>query len=155
MRIQDSEINVDVEKTAEYYRSNTLCDCLCCRNFYAQAKERFGKLEAFLSEFGISLERPDELESVEADNTVMYLTASYSVCGKLPDSYKKTVEISDGGMDLKVVIGDSFSPNEQTGDYFMVSVYDMNLPWVLDEPIPEVLRTAEKLPKIKRLFKKD
>ena len=56
---------------------------------------------------------------------------------------------------LKIFIKGFIQRQISMGDYFMVSVYDMNLPWVLDEPIPEVLRTAEKLPKIKRLFKKD
>lgn len=153
IKINNSAIDVDVEKTREYYQLNSLCDCSCCRNFYMQAKKCFGKLDSFLSEFGISIERPDEILSTETDDAVMYLSVSYSVCGKLSDSDMQTVEIRDGGTDLKVVLGDSYVPNEQTGDCFIVSVYNISLPWVLDEPFPQV-EPVEERSKLKQFLKK-
>lgn len=47
---------------------------------------------------------------------------------------------------LSIVIKNGFaSPNEQTGEYFTISVTQIKLPWVLDEPIPKkvVLKTKK------------
>ena len=44
---------VDREKTQQYYRTHTLCGCVYCRNYYAQVKQQFPRVDAFLSEFGV------------------------------------------------------------------------------------------------------
>ena len=60
---------VDREKTQQYYRTHTLCDCVYCRNYYAQVRQQFPRLDAFLSEFGVDIARPDEIMSVELERT--------------------------------------------------------------------------------------
>ena len=57
----DGKFLVDLEKTKAYYQSHSLCDCQACRNFYQQASAAFPKLKAFLADFGVDLERPDEI----------------------------------------------------------------------------------------------
>ena len=47
--------SVDVEKTQEYYRTHSICDCAYCRNYYAQIKNKLPKLNDFLSEFGVDI----------------------------------------------------------------------------------------------------
>lgn len=158
---QDCKMEIDARKTKEYYQTHSLCDCPCCRNYYAQAKQRLTLVDEFLSDFGVSIERPDELGSVEAQEEIQYIFASYTVCGKIlkPDTYE--IDINDGGLFLNIVIGDGFVPNEQKTDYFVVTVYNIVLPWVLNdafpepEPFPEPA-TIKKgfLSKIKSLFSK-
>ena len=117
----DYVFSVDTEKTKKYYEIHTLCNCAYCRNFYAQAKDKFPKLSAFLSEFGVDIAKPDETLSVETDNAIDYIS----------------IEINDH-FPLSVVITNGFaSPNEQTGRYFTISVENIKLPWELDEPRPE------------------
>lgn len=48
----DYVFSVNTEKTKKYYEIHTLCNCAYCRNFYAQAKDKFPKLSAFLSNLG-------------------------------------------------------------------------------------------------------
>ena len=66
-KIQKDEyvFEVDIEKTIEYYKTHSLCECDCCENFYVQIKDKFPKLESFLSSFGIDISKPDEIMSVE------------------------------------------------------------------------------------------
>ena len=62
----------------------------------------------------------------------------------------------DGGLFLNIVIDNWYVPNEQKTDkYFTVTIYGIDLPWVLDEPFPENSVTRNKmsfLAKIKSLF---
>lgn len=148
---------VDLEKTREYYGRNTLCQCCNCRNYYAQAWEKFPKLEAFLEEFGVDIQRPDELGSIDLENRIDYLSADFTVCGRvekwagyefdIPDECPVSVSVHDGYV----------SPNEQTGEYFTFCVWNINLPWVLDEPfpVPPVVDAGEKKKGFfQRLFRK-
>ena len=43
----DWKFSVDIEKTKEYYRTHSICECADCRNFYAQAEEKLPKLKEF------------------------------------------------------------------------------------------------------------
>lgn len=139
MRIQkqDCIMDIDIERTKEYYASHSLCDCSNCRNYYVQIKDRFHLLDDFLLELGVSIDRPDELGSVELQDEIQYIFASYTVCGKILELDKYEIDINDGGLFLNIVIGDDYIPNEQKTDYFVVTIYNINLPWVLNEPLHE------------------
>ncbi len=133
IRKGDFVFSVDVEKTKEYYNTHLLCECVYCRNYYAQIKEQRPELTAFLSEFGVDAAKPDETWSVDLSDHVDYIGVDYTVCGK--------VEVmGDGGIyaygnrHLSVRITEGFcSPNEQTGDYFTISADNITLGWVIDE----------------------
>lgn len=43
IKIDEYTFFVDVEKTREYYKTHSLCDCASCRNFYAQARGKLPK----------------------------------------------------------------------------------------------------------------
>lgn len=128
---------VDIEKTIDYYKTHSLCECVCCENFYAQIKGKFPKLESFLADFGVDIAKPDECMSVELDNEILYIGVDYTVCGKVVSMGQYKIDIQDG-IFFNLVITDGFSsPNEQTGDYFTISISNVfELPWVLDKPFP-------------------
>lgn len=131
--------SVDIEKTKEYYKTHSLCDCVYCCNYYAQVKERFPKLDVFLSEFGVDISKPDEIFSVEMDDYIDYINVDYTVCGKTETVGKYEFDIQDN-LSLSITITDgSVSPNEQTEEHFTISVMQIQLPWVLDEPFPKPL----------------
>lgn len=145
---------VDTEKTKEYYKNNSLCDCNCCRNFYAQIKEKFTKLDAFLTEFGIDIARPDEIMSVAADNYIDYINVDYTVCGRIKTMGEQEMNIYDNSA-LSIVITNGFaSPNEQTEEYFTISITQIKLPWVLNEPFPKTITIKDTvISKCKNFFK--
>lgn len=133
--------SVDIEKTKEYYKTHSLCECVNCRNYYAQVKDKFPLLNTFLSEFGVDVSKPDEAWSVESENSsIDYINVDYTVCGKVEAMGEYEIDIHDGQF-LNIVITDGFvSPNEQTGEYFTISVMNINLGWALDEPFPKPIK---------------
>ncbi len=149
--------SVEVEKTQEYYKTHSICDCVCCRNYYVQIKNKFPKLNAFLSEFGIDISKPDEIVSVEMDNYIDYINVDYTVCGTVKAMGECEIDIYDD-LFLRVVITNGFvSPNEQNGEYFTISVMQIALPWELDEPFPKPMMEKASFKTIKffkKLFKK-
>ncbi|MBQ4119466.1 MAG: hypothetical protein IJD45_03660 [Clostridia bacterium] len=128
---------VDIEKTIEYYNTHSLCECDCCENFYAQIKGEFPKLESFLADFGVDIAKPDECMSVELDDKIQYISVDYTVCGKVAKMGQYEIDIHDN-LFFSIVITDGFaSPNEQSGEYFTISINNIfELPWVLDKPFP-------------------
>ena len=126
-------IDVDVEKTREYYRSISLCDCLTCRNFYAQAQNALPELKEFLGRFGVAIDRPDEIVCGDTGEKTEYLCVAYTVCGKIIEGDGCELCVQSGGLELEVTISGSYVPDEQHDDYFVVSVYGIVLPWVLEE----------------------
>ncbi|MBQ7828258.1 MAG: hypothetical protein IJ386_08345, partial [Clostridia bacterium] len=96
-RIQKYEyvFEVDIEKTIEYYKTHSLCECDCCKNFYAQIGGKFPKLEYFLSDFGVDIAKPDECMSVDLENTIQYIGVDYTVCGKVSTMREYEIDIQD------------------------------------------------------------
>lgn len=142
VRIGDHLLLVDVEQTKAYYqaRAQTLCECPCCRNYYALIQSKYPRLEQFLAQFGVDVSRPDEALSVEMSDWIDYINVDYTVCGTMPDAEEITME-RQGDFDFDVVFFNGFvSPNAQTGEYFTISVSGIDLPWGLDEPFPAPIR---------------
>ena len=144
---------VDIEKTIEYSKTHLLCECDFCENYYAQIKGKFPKLESFLADFGVDITKPDECMSVESDNTIQYIGIDYTVCGKVVTMRKYEIDIQDDPF-FSLVITEGFaSPNEQTGEYFTISVNNIfELPWVLDKPFPKQIqfKTTSKIKKFQK-----
>ena len=65
-------LSVDTQKTKEYYSGIELCHCQGCRNFYAQARERFPRLTEWLEQFGVSIDRPDEIMYLDDKTFIEY-----------------------------------------------------------------------------------
>ena len=132
----DYKFTVDIVKTKEYYNTHSLCDCVCCRNYYKQIEKELPKLKEFLDEFGVDISKPDEIMSVENDGYIDYINVDYTVCGNVINMSEYEIDIYDN-LFLNVIVTEGFaSPNEQTGEYFTLSVMNIRLPWVLQEPFP-------------------
>ena len=149
----DWKFSVDIEKTKEYYRTHSICECADCRNFYAQAEEKLPKLKEFLSDFGVDISRPDESSSIEREDTIDYLSVDYTICGEIVEASECEIEIHDNSF-LSIVVDESFGcPNEQTEKYFTFTVFQIELPWVLDEPLNQTVKERV-FDKFDGLFKK-
>ncbi len=120
--------DVDIEKTENYYKTHSLCKCDLCKNFYEQIKGKFPKLEAFLSDLGIDISKPDEISPLESGDIIEYLSVDYTVCGKIATMAEHKIHIEDDILfSLRITDGYA-SPNEQTADYFTISVHNLELP---------------------------
>ena len=99
----------------------------------------------FLLELGVKIERPDELSYIESDNEIQYLCAAYTVCGKILEFDKYEIDLFEDSGVVSIVFNNSYIPNEQKTDYFVVMVYNIRLPWILNEPFPEPEPIKKKL----------
>lgn len=143
--------SIDLEKTQKYYKAHSTCECAYCLNYYKQIKNKFPKLNEFLNEFGVDISKPDNITSVETDKGINYISVDYTVCRNIKEMGTYEIDIYDE-LFISIVITNGFvSPNEQTGEYFTISVMQIELPWVLDIPIPKTL--DERTTKSKRIFK--
>lgn len=154
IEIDDWKFSVDIEKTKEYYKTHSLCECAYCRNFYSQIDEKLPKLKEFLEEFGVDISKPDEISSFTYENEIDYSTVYYTVCGEIIEDSKYEIDIYDNLFLSIVVHDDTAPPNEQTGQYFTFSVFQIRLPWVLDEPLNPTVKERF-FDKIRRLLKND
>ena len=144
--------SVDIEKTKKYYKTHSLCDCDICRNYYTQIKAKFPKLNDFLNEFGVDISRPDEIMSIEIDNKAEYINVDYTVCGNIKQMGEYEIDIHDNSF-LSIVVKNGYSsPNEQTGEYFTISVNQIDLPWILDESYKKPKKSLKEKFSLKKLF---
>ena len=149
-------LDVDIEATRRYSQEHSLCECDEDRNLYAQIRERFPKLTAFLAELGLLIDRPDETGPCAMDDHIDYHFVAYTVIGNILESNKYEIDMFDGGSFLNIVIDHWYIPNDQKTDgYFTVTVYGIDLPWVLDEPFPintTPIKTSSLLERIRKLL---
>lgn len=134
---EDYVLDVDVERTRGHYTCNSICSCPSCRNYYAAVKDRFHLLDEFFLELGVDIERPDELGCIGSDNKIQYLFAAYTVCGKIIEFDKYEIDLFEDSGVISIVISNLLDSDEQRADHFVITVYNITLPWVLTEPLSE------------------
>jgi len=149
---------VDIPKTSAYYAAHSLCDCDACRNFYEQIHGKYPDLEAFLSSLGADIAKPDETPWWDTEEEISY-NPCYTVTGTVETMGE--YELDFGSIQVTVSRADTpFSdiPNEQTEPYFVLAVYNISLPWVLDTPFPAAPKREpfwRRLTKWRDLFSRD
>jgi hypothetical protein len=90
------QMNVDIEKTQKYYcsiKTESLCDCNYCKNYYLQIKEAYPAVAVYLASLGVDIEKPFEVTSCKPDEngTLEYLSCWYIVFGSCPDTYRHRI----------------------------------------------------------------
>lgn len=135
LKLEGKKFDLDIEKTKEYYKTHSLCDCVGCRNFYIQAKKKYPLLNNLLEKFGVDISKPDEIAWGDVnDGELDYMVVHYTVNGKILETDEYEIDISDSTF-LSIVVENGYVPNNQeTEDYFVISVYGIFLPYILDEP---------------------
>ncbi len=153
LRELSMEFSVDKDSVKKYSETHSLCACDECRNFYAQARDMFPKLTEFLSDFGILIERPDEIASLAGDNEIDYLFVAYTVTGEILESDSFETDLRDGNLQLKITIDNRYVPNTQETDkYFTITIENVVLPWILGDPFARTKKSPSIFNKIKKLF---
>lgn len=141
LKIDEWQFQVDIDRSRAYNSSLPKCDCADCRNFYAAIDERYPELRPFLERFGIDVERPEELWCMEDRKEPLVYQSYYTVNGKIQKL--GNYEIDAGHAHILPMRRDQVAlPNpdcdrDDPDGYFVLSVMDIMLPWVLDEPMPD------------------
>jgi hypothetical protein len=154
LQIDDWKFDIDVTATMEYSSAELAehCDCAYCRNFYAAVDEAYPNLRPFLAQFGVDIAAPDELMPFDLDDQMCYFGV-YSVCGKILCS-GSTNNVVDGiNLNISKDIELRFN-TECPEPNFFIEVEELYLPWVLDEPMRDVVSTANSPSFLKKMWNK-
>lgn len=131
MKILNEQYNLDVDinVTTDYYKSNSLCECSDCQKYYSLSKDKFPLLDRFLSSLGVDISRPDELSADSNENGTDYHFASYTVAGAILSAEKYEIGFLDNGMQINIIIDKTSVPNTlESEEFFTVTVYGIHLP---------------------------
>ena len=151
IELADWILNVDVPLTMELSvnQAKEHCDCGYCRNFYAAVDAACPNLRSFLMQFGLAIDGPDELCPFEP---TIY-EATYIVQGSIVQYGKQNLSID--GIPLYIrSSADSDMCTEHPEPYFTLCIGLMELPWLLEEPMHEVVSPANEEEYLQRMEKK-
>ena len=140
LEIDGWKFDVDMAATMEYSsnEAKTHCDCAYCRNFFAVVDDIYPNLRPFLAQFGLNIEAPDELMPFDAENRMDYL-GEYAVAGRILEKGLSPICV-DG---LSITPKDDSNINHSLTEPVFFLAFDwLRLPWVLVEPMNDVVSPA-------------
>ena len=155
LQIADWKFDIDTERTMEYSAAEAAehCDCAYCRNFYAAVDQYYPQLRPFLARFGLDIEAPDELMPYDYMGK-MYYDGVYMVCGRILQTGASPMEISDLTICATAGDGQIRINHHCPQPYFALDVGTIELLWVLDEPIENVVSPANFPDFLKKMWNK-
>ena len=140
--IADWEFSVNAEatlmRTMQY--STDHCTCAYCRNYYETVDQAQPRLRPVLGKFGIAMEGPCELMPLEPT----ILLSCYRVDGS----------ILRKGQTHIYVDAVRITPEFESDATFLLWVGPMELPWMQDEPMEDVVSPANQPEFLERMAQK-
>ena len=114
-------MKIDIVKTREYYNSlssDMLCDCDYCKLYYVKSRKEFSELALWLDKYGVDIEKPLEVISLEPDESGMldYIGVQYIVFGNFKNDNSYYVG------DFNIKIADLHSHIEIGDEHFVPGV---------------------------------
>ena len=118
-------MKIDIVKTREYYNSlssGLLCDCDYCKLYYAKSRKEFSELALWLDKYGVEMEKPLGVISIEPDESGMldYIGVQYIVFGTFSNYNSYYVG------DFNIKIADSHPNTGISDEHFVLEVIPMN-----------------------------
>ena len=137
--IDDWKFDVDLTATMEYSAAEAAEHCTCgyCRNFYTAVDAAYPNLRPFFARFGIDIEAPEELSPYEGT----LLDACYAVNGKVLHRGRKPMIVDGLPIDVSDAEENDINVNCPNPNFVLLTGL-MEVPWVLDEPMDEVVSAA-------------
>ena len=146
LQLDDWKFDIDMARTMEYSAAEAAehCDCAYCRNFYAAVDQYYPEFRAFMAQFGLDIEAPDELMPFDFEGE-MYYDGAYMVCGRILQAGQAPLEVS--GIRICATVDDGSGEmirfnHSCPAPCFALDISSIILPWVLDEPISETVSPA-------------
>lgn len=158
LQSDDWKFHVDMERTMEFSANEARehCDCAYCQNFYEAVDIHYPELRQMLASFGLDIEGPQELLPYDFDGK-MYYDSGYVVYGQILHIGKEPIFVN--GLHIHPVSDmgahDAIHISHDCSDpCFVLDIGTVVLPWVLDEPLEEVVSPANDPSFLKRMWKR-
>ena len=151
LEIQDWIIDFDREATWHYTQENLAdhCECGYCRNYYSTVDRVYPALRPFLEQFGAHPEAP--VDFLPAEPTLCVV--SYAVSGIVLKQGTNPIDLN--GVFLSVQVQDQLDYELKCPKpYFVFTTDYLDLPWILDEDMDEVVSPANEPECLERMWKK-
>ena len=140
--LADWQFRVEREQTMAHSLSCSVDHCMCayCRNYYETIDAAHPTLRPFLERFGVMVEGPSEIMPLEPT----LVMACYRVMG----------EILHRGQSRMHVDNVPIHPEASADGTFLLWIGEMELPWVQNEPMEDVISPANQPEFLERMAKK-
>ena len=140
LQIADWVFDVDIAATLDYsaHLWEDHCTCGYCRNFYETLDIAYPSLKVFLKQFGMNSLTPEEMSPIEPTLCLI----SYCISGTI---VKRGIYPVDTGEVVFTVSTDRENPLYEPPfgkPFFVLTSGLLELPWVLDEDMDEVISPA-------------
>lgn len=142
LTIDDWEFDIDAQRTSEHssFVVSEHCTCGYCENYYRTVSGVYPSLPAFLARFCVHVDGPSEMYPIEP---TLYLSG-YRIYGRV-------LRAGNGPM---MVDGIPIIADIRDGEQFMLEVGEMELPWVLEEDMDEVISPANEPEFLEKMYRK-
>ena len=147
--VKDWLFDVDTEATAAYCDvvCSDPCQCGYCRNFRLAVNGTFPSLDLFLNKLGSSVMASEELMPYEP---TIY-EGSYCVSGKVLHSGANPLVLDDCNLTVMTAEETDYDP-QCPKPYFVLRTQCLELPWVLNEDMDEVISPANEPEYLQRMW---
>ena len=142
LKIDDWVFDIDVEKTREHssFALDSHCTCGYCENYYRSVQLVCPELSSFLEQFCVEIQGPSEMFPFEPTLCLL----GYKVFGR----------IRQFGREPMMVNGIPVMPIPREEGLFLLEVGEINLPWVLEEDMDEVISPANEPEFLENMYRK-
>lgn len=150
VKVADWIFDVDVASTMAYSASvwEDHCTCGYCRNFYETLNSAYPLMKPFLEKFGMNSLTPEEMSPIEPTLCIV----SYCISGMIA---KRGIYPLDTGDVVFQVSTDAQNPLYEPPfgkPFFVLTSGLLELPWVLDEDMDEVISPANEPEYMQRMM---
>ena len=148
---EDWVLEIDLESTQKYTQHLLAehCECGYCRNFYCVIESTYPGFRSFLNQFGADAEAPVDFLPVEPTLCVV----SYAVSGKILKHGSQSIHVGNCVFTIEQMEQLDYEL-KCPKPYFVFTSQFLELPWILDEDMDEVVSPANEPECLERMWKK-
>ena len=150
LKIADWIFEVDIPATMSYSAGvwEDHCTCGYCRNFYETLDSEYSVMKPFLEQFGMNSLTPEEMSPIEPTLCIV----SYCISGSIVQNGIYPIDI--GGVVLTVSTHEENPLYEPPfgKPFFVLTTGLLELPWVLNEDMDEVISPANEPEYMERMM---
>lgn len=149
-QIQDWVFDIDLVATKEYTQHllQDHCECGYCRNYYMAVIDTNPSLKCFLETVGSHIEAPVDFLPVEPTLCVV----SYAVSGKIIETGNEIIILDDITLSVQEQSQLDYELKCKQ-PYFVFTTDYIELPWLLDEDMNEVVSPANEPECLDRMWR--
>lgn len=149
LQVADWIFEVDIDATMSYSAGiwEDHCACGYCRNFYETLNGAYPQLALFLNQFGMNSLTPEELSPIEP---TLYM-ASYCISGTVIKNGIYPIDLDGVVLSVALEADPLYEPCFGK-PFFVLNTGLLELPWVLDEDMDEVISPANEPEYLQRMM---